>query len=236
MKIVLHRANTRGGGNHGWLTTRHSFSFADWYDPTRMGFGKLRVINDDVIAGSAGFGAHSHSNMEIITIVTSGTVTHTDSMGNKFEVPAGDVQVMSAGIGITHSEENASQDESLSLFQIWIETNKQNSKPNYAQKAFHLAKSALGITLLVNESGQDGALPIQQDAYISYVAVDGTNPISYSLRSQQHGIYIFVIEGDVSVVGTELGARDGLGLNDIDSISFSSKSGSSLILIEVPMH
>ena len=201
-----------------------------------MGFGKLRVLNDDVIAVSAGFGAHSHNNMEIITIVTNGTVTHRDSMGNTFEVTAGDVQVMSAGTGVTHSEENESTDEELSLFQIWIETNKQNSKPKYAQKAFRLATSSSGIVLLVNEDGQEGALPIQQDAYISYVVVDGTHPLSYSLRDQQHGVYVFVIEGDVSVMGIELCARDGLGVHGIDSITFSSKSSASLILIEVPMH
>jgi len=201
-----------------------------------MGFGKLRVLNDDVIAESAGFGAHSHSNMEIITIVTSGTVTHTDSMGNTFKVPAGDVQVMSAGTGVTHSEENTSQDEGLSLFQIWIETNRQNSKPNYAQKAFHLANSLPGTTLLASENGQEGSLPIQQDAYISYVAVDGTKPISYSVRDTQHGVYVFVIEGDVSVMDIELSGRDGLGLNDVDSITLSSKNGASLLLIEVPMH
>lgn len=201
-----------------------------------MGFGRLRVLNDDVIAASTGFGAHSHSNMEIITMVTTGTVAHTDSMGNKFEVPAGDVQVMSAGTGVTHSEENASEVEPLSLFQIWIETNKQNSKPNYAQKAFNLAQSPPGITLLVSEDGQEGSLSIQQDAYISYAAVDGTKPLSYSVQGTNSGVYVFVIEGNVSVAGIELSARDGLGIYEVNSITLSSENPASLLLIEVPMH
>lgn len=235
MKTVLHRADTRGGGSHGWLSTKYSFSFANWYDPSRMGFGKLRVLNDDTIAGGGGFGAHPHRNMEIITIVTSGTVRHTDSMGNSFEVSVGDVQVMSAGTGVTHSEENASKDEPLSLFQIWIDTNQEDSKPKYAQKAFHLGKSLPGITLLANEHGQEGALPIQQDAYISFVAVDDAHPLSYSLRNPQHGVYVFVIEGGVSCMGIDLGTRDGLGVQDVESISLSAKNFATVILLEVPM-
>lgn len=200
-----------------------------------MGFGKLRVLNDDRIAPSTGFGAHSHSNMEIITIVTGGSVTHTDSMGNAFDVPAGDVQVMSAGTGVTHSEENKSREEVLTLFQIWIETNKPNSNPNYAQKAFNLAKQTPGITLIASEDGHDGSLPIQQDAYISYATIAAANPLSYSLHSQEHGVYVFVVEGTVSVADIKLNARDGLGLSEFESISLSSSDFASLILIEVPM-
>lgn len=236
MKALIYRSDTRGGGDYGWLSTRYSFSFANWYDPARMGFGKLRVLNDDQIAPSTGFGAHSHSNMEIITIVTGGAVTHTDSIGNSFAVPAGDVQVMSAGTGVTHAEENTSQEEPLTLFQIWIETNKPNSKPNYAQKAFHLGEQAPGITLLTSEDGREGSLPIQQDAYISYAKIDGTHPLSYALRSEEHGVYVFVVEGSVSVGDIELGARDGLGLSEFESIDISSPDSASVILIEVPLH
>ncbi|HEY0948243.1 MAG TPA: pirin family protein [Candidatus Paceibacterota bacterium] len=235
MKTLLHRSTTRGGGDYGWLSTRYSFSFANWYDPTRMGFGKLRVLNDDQIAPSTGFGAHSHRDMEIITIVTGGTVTHTDSLGNSFDVPAGDVQVMSAGTGVTHAEENKSEEEPLTLFQIWIETNKPNSEPNYAQKAFNLGEQAPGIALLASEGGREGSLPIQQDAYISYARIDAAHPLSYALRTEEHGVYVFVVGGSVTVGDIEFGARDGLGVSEFESITLSATDSASVILIEVPM-
>jgi quercetin 2,3-dioxygenase len=233
MKTVVDKAGSRGGGDYGWLSTRHSFSFANWYDPARMGFGVLRVLNDDVIAPSTGFGMHSHRDMEIITIVTSGTVSHADSMGNKEEVPEGDVQVMSAGTGVTHSEQNLSPDKPLKLFQIWIEPNKKNIEPRYKQKSFNL-KDSTDLTLLAAPTESHGALRIQQEAYLSYAAVDGT--LEYTLKNPTNGVYIFVIKGNLFVADQVLGTRDAVGITETNKITLSSKGYTSILLVEVPMH
>ncbi|HEX8591419.1 MAG TPA: pirin family protein [Candidatus Paceibacterota bacterium] len=234
MEKIIHRADSRGGGNFDWLSTRHSFSFAQWYDPARMGFGALRVLNDDKVAPASGFGMHAHSDMEIITIVMEGTVTHTDSMGNSFEVPAGDVQVMSAGTGVKHSEENASPSEPLEFFQIWIEPNVQGSAPRYAQKSFGLGDTP-GLTTIVGPDETEGALAIQQEAYISHAVVDGDNPLVVTLKDPSHGAYIFVIKGSVSVMDEELEARDAMGISGVSKITLSTKDQSSLLIIEVPL-
>lgn len=235
METIIHRADSRGGGDYEWLSTRHSFSFAHWYNPLRMGYGALRVLNDDVVAPSSGFGMHAHSNMEIITIVMKGVVTHTDSMGNSFEVSAGDVQVMSAGTGVRHSEENASTSEPLEFFQIWIEPNVQSSAPRYAQKPFGLTDTTTGLSSIVAPDESEGALAIQQDAYISLAVVDGQNPLTYTLRDESHGVYIFVIMGSVSIMDNELEARDAIGFSESGQINISTKDRSSLLIIEVPM-
>lgn len=232
MEKVLHRAAERGVGDHDWLKSRFSFSFAHWYEPTRMGFGALRVINDDVIAPASGFGAHSHQNMEIITIVMQGTVTHKDSIGNIGTVPAGDVQVMSAGTGVVHSEYNDSPEEELRLFQIWIESESNGIAPRYAQKSFG---NEPGSRLLVAPDERKGALPIHQQAFITRVRLSAGEECSYDLYDSANGIYIFVIEGTVHAADETLSARDALGVKGVSSILLSANTSAELLVIEVPM-
>ncbi len=237
MQKILHKASNRGVGEHGWLSTRYSFSFNDWYEPTRMGFGLLRVLNDDRIAPAQGFGQHGHRDMEIITIVTKGTVTHTDNMGNIGVVPAGDVQVMSAGMGVIHAEENKSLTEELTLFQLWIEPKKKGIAPRYAQAPFGFTDSEPGITLLVQseeDSRDEKALKINQDARISYAnLVQG--PAEYTLSSSGHGVYIFVIEGEVEVAGDTIKNRDAIGVWDTPSVGMVAAHPTKVLIIEVPM-
>lgn len=234
MEKVLHRAEDRGKGEHGWLSTRYSFSFADWYEPSRMGFGALRVINDDRIAPASGFGAHGHKDMEIVTIVTKGAVTHEDSMGNRGLVPAGDVQVMSAGTGVVHSERNASPDEELTLFQIWIATGKPGAAPRYGQKPFGLDASDPGLMLLVGPDGTEGALPIYQDAYIYQGVLDSGQPLAYPLKDPAHGVYVFVIDGSVRIAGETLGPRDALAIEGVDALMLETDTLARVLVMEVP--
>jgi redox-sensitive bicupin YhaK (pirin superfamily) len=234
MEKILHKAEERGGGDHGWLSTRHSFSFADWYEPTRMGFGALRVINDDTIAPHQGFGAHPHRDMEIITLVTGGTLTHEDSMGNLGVVEKGEVQIMSAGTGVVHGERNDG-DEPLTLFQIWIEAKEKGIAPRYGQSEMHLATQAPGLTLLVAPLGTSEALTINQDALIHHGLIDSAHPLAYTLHDPAHGVYIFVIDGEVTVAGETLGARDALGITSASTLSIESGSSSHFLLFEVPM-
>lgn len=222
-------------GEYDWLHTRYSFSFADWYQPTRMGFGKLRVLNDDIIEANNGFGNHPHDNMEIITIVTEGEVSHKDSMGNSYTVPAGDVQVMSAGTGVVHSEYNNSPDKRLALFQVWIEPKERNIKPHYAQKAFGLGGTKNTLELLAAPTNAAGALSINQDAYVSSGHFDAGKTFEYELRSPKNGAYIFVADGSVSVAGEELGARDSIGISEEPRISISCKESSKILVFEVPL-
>lgn len=235
MKAVVHRATDRGRGDYAWLSTRYSFSFANWYDPARMGFGALRVINDDRIAPMSGFGAHRHEDMEIITIVTHGAVTHEDSMGNSGRVSAGDVQVMSAGTGVTHAERNDSPNEELTLFQIWIATNAEGAEPRYEQKTFNLESKQPGLTLLVAPTDEEGALVIYQDAYLYQGVLDAQTPLTYSLKGAAHGAYVFVIEGEVTVAGQVLGARDAIGITDTDAFTIESHEAARLLIIDVPL-
>lgn len=235
MKKVIHRAKQRGQGEYGWLSTRYSFSFADWHEPTRMGFGALRVINDDRIAPSNGFGAHRHQDMEIITLVTKGAVTHEDSMGNTGVVPAGDVQVMSAGTGVTHAERNDAVDEELTLFQIWIAPNVRNATPRYAQKPFGLEASNPGLTLLAAPTDAEGGLSIHQDAYLYQAVINHEHPLTYTLKDAAHGVYVFVVDGQVLVAGEVLGPRDALGIEEVQDIHMESDGVARVLLIEVPL-
>ncbi len=235
MQKVIHRAEERGGADHGWLTTRHSFSFASWYEPTRMCFGALRVLNDDIIAPSTGFGAHPHRDMEIVTIVMKGTVTHGDSMGNTGTVAAGDVQVMSAGTGVVHSEENASADEPLALFQLWIEPRSKGITPRYAQHPFGFDVKYDGLVLLVSPDAQEKSLLVHQDAYISYGVLGKEGRCDYELKNIAHGLYLFAIEGEVEVLGEQLSARDAIGISEEPNILIESKGGAQILLIEVPL-
>lgn len=217
MKKVIHLSEERGKGEYGWLKTRYSFSFADWYNPERMGFGALRVINDDTIAPNSGFGIHSHRDIEIITIVTAGTLTHKDSMGNVGTVSAGEVQVMSAGINVAHSEYNSSKEETLSLFQIWINPKETGGNPRYGQKSFKNEKS--GITTLVSPMGHKEGLNIKQDAYIYYAVIESIKPLHHKLAQKNNGAYVFVIEGSVNIGEDTLSARDAMGVWETEEVT-----------------
>ena len=235
MEKVLHRADKRGRGDHEWLSTRYSFSFADWFEPARRGFGALRVLNDDTIAPASGFPMHSHRDMEIITIVTSGELTHKDSLGNIGVVRTDDVQVMSAGTGIVHSEYNASPIEPLTLFQIWIQTEKEGSVPRYNQKSFETTRAKDGIVPIAGPTGGDYPLKIQQNAFISRAVVELNHPCDYPLHKEGNGVYIFVIEGTAEVAGERLNARDALGVSEVGVVPVTANSPATILIIEVPM-
>lgn len=234
MGKVLHHAEDRGRGDHGWLQSRFSFSFADWYEPARMGFGALRVLNDDRIAEDSGFPPHGHRDMEIITLVTSGAVAHKDSTGSDGIVRDGEVQVMSAGTGVVHSEFNASSTEPLELFQIWIEPREKGGVPSYDQKKFELPESGK-IVPLVGPMNGGGALGIRQHAYLSRARLDAMRPVSYELHDEAHGVYAFVISGTVEIDGVRLSARDALGITEAESFEMKTPAEADVLLIEVPM-
>jgi quercetin 2,3-dioxygenase len=236
MQHVLHRADDRGQGDYGWLQTRYSFSFADWYDPTRMGFGALRVLNDDVIAPGHGFEPHPHRNMEIITIVMKGAVSHRDSMGNEYTIPAGDVQVMSAGTGVVHAEYNYSPDTSLALFQVWIEPRTLNLQPRYSQKAFGVETVRNTLTVLAAPVEDAGALVIQQDAFVSSGTFEAGALYTYHLHRPGNGVYVFVVEGTVLVEQETLNARDAVGIREVDNLSLSFTQPTHLLLFEIPFN
>ncbi|MDB5190242.1 MAG: pirin family protein [Parcubacteria group bacterium] len=234
MNTVIHRAGDRGRGDYGWLTTRYSFSFADWYNPARTGFGKLLVINDDRISADNGFGMHQHRDMEIITIVTSGTLTHKDSMGNVGTVVAGEVQVMSAGTGVAHSEYNASTMDSLELFQIWILPKELGIAPRYGQTQISDANEQ-GLTQLVGPLDTTLGLGINQDAYISKVTLDADKKLSYAMHQEGNGAYVFVVSGSIEIAGESLFARDAIGITDTSAVEISVEESAEFLIIEVPI-
>lgn len=239
MKTIIHKAKERGHANHGWLQANHSFSFANYFDKDKMNFGTLRVLNDDLIAPKMGFGTHPHDNMEIITIPLKGVLKHRDTMQTDWQsVRPGEVQVMSAGTGIQHSEINGSDDEHLSLFQIWISPNKRNVVPQYAQKGFTSEdrKNKLQILVTSIKDDHDGSLKIHQDAQLSRLDLIKNELFEYKLKSENHGVYILVISGEVLVENQLLQTRDALGISEVETISIISEEDSELLLIEVPMH
>lgn len=236
MKTLLHKAKERGYAKHGWLTTHHSFSFASYYDPEKMGFGALRVINDDEIAAGAGFGEHPHDNMEIITIPLTGALKHQDSMGNSAVITAGEVQVMSAGTGVEHAEYNASTTEPLTLFQIWILTDTPNVTPRYDQKRYDPALFHNTFFRVVGNMETPGVLGIHQDARISLGRFDAGKSIEYTLKSPHHGVYFLVIEGEGMIADTSLEKRDALGIWETEKVSVQAGDTEFFLLaIEVPM-
>lgn len=234
MKFIVHKADERGRAEHGWLHSRFSFSFADWYNPEKMGFGVLRVLNDDIIDPHAGFGMHPHSNMEIITIVMEGAVSHEDSMGNKYDVPAGDVQVMSAGTGVVHAEFNHS-DKKLKLFQVWIEPSKRGLPPRYDQKSFGDVKEKNTFELLVSGKDANAPLWINQNVYVSRAMLEAGESLTYSLKDSHNGVYVFLVEGRMSMGETNLGPRDAIGLWGTESFVVTPISSAQVLLFEVPM-
>lgn len=237
MKTVLHKASDRGFANHGWLQANHSFSFANFFDAEKIQFGALRVLNDDVIAPSMGFSTHPHDNMEIITIPLKGTLKHKDSMGNQWEtIKAGEVQVMSAGSGLLHSEMNANTDEYLSLFQIWIIPNKRNVEPRYDQQFFK-AEDRQGQlqTLVTSIDTNDQGLKIYQDAKLSRIDLNQEQKFTYNTKTLKHGTYVMVISGEVEINEKTLKTRDAIGVSNTKSFNLITNLNSQLLFIEVPM-
>ncbi|MCM4156520.1 pirin family protein [Gramella sp. AN32] len=236
MKKVIHLANTRGNADYGWLKANYSFSFANHYDPERVQFGKLRVLNDDTVQAGMGFGTHSHDNMEIISIPLKGLVKHRDSMDNSEVINAGEVQVMSAGTGIEHSEFNSSQEE-LNMLQLWIFPEKPGLKPRYEQRNFAPLMKLNELTTIVTPKNKTIAdsLWINQDAWLSMGEFENGRKIEYTLHNEQHGVYMFVIDGEVEIEGTLLEKRDGIGIWKTSEFTLNFNNRSKVLLIEVPM-
>ncbi|WJJ95566.1 pirin family protein [Algibacter luteus] len=238
MKTVIHKAEDRGFANHGWLQANHSFSFANYFDKDKIQFGALRVLNDDIIAPKMGFGTHPHENMEIITIPLKGELKHRDSMHNDWQsVLPGEVQIMSAGTGIQHSEINGSANEHLGLFQIWIVPNKQNVTPRYDQKAFEEADRKNKLQVLVTSIDEDhkGSLKIHQNAVISRIDLEAGKTFEYQLKSDIHGVYMMTVYGEVLVADESLQSRDAVGISKTDVFKVNAIADSSLLFIEIPM-
>lgn len=236
MKTVIHKANSRGHADHGWLNTHHTFSFASYYDPKRIRFGLLRVLNDDIVAAGKGFGTHPHDNMEIITIPIKGVLEHKDSMGNRSVIHQGEVQIMSAGTGITHSEFNHSQDKQVEFLQIWIFPNEREVTPRYAQMKLDVDAMENDLLEIISPDRQSkNTIWLHQDSWFSMGELDKGVEIEYRLNDSKNGVYLFVIEGDVDIDGELLSKRDGMGVWEMEKLKIESKTSSKVLIMEVPM-
>jgi redox-sensitive bicupin YhaK (pirin superfamily) len=235
MKTILHQAETRGSANHGWLHSKHSFSFAGYHDPQRMNFGVLRVLNDDIVAGGMGFGAHPHDNMEIISIPLEGDLEHKDSMGNKTVIKNGDIQVMSAGTGITHSEYNKNSDKEVKFLQIWLFPNKRNVEPRYDQITLNLEDRHNKLQQILSPNPEDEGVWIHQNAWFHLGNFDKGFSTEYQVKGAENGVYAFVLSGDIIIDNQTLRSRDGLGIWESDKFNISASSNAEILLMEVPM-
>lgn len=232
--MILHRAETRGKAFHGWLKSHHTFSFANYYDPNRMGFGVLRVLNDDCVAPGMGFGTHPHRDMEIISIPLEGSLRHEDSEGHSGLIQKGEIQIMSAGTGILHSEENASTESEVKFLQIWVLPKKLGILPRYAQRFFSEDERRNRFQLIVSPDGRENSLIINQDAYVSLTDLDPGASLTYQGHGRS-GLYVFVLKGEVEVKGMLLSKRDGLGIEHFSEVPVIAKSECELLLMEVPL-
>jgi redox-sensitive bicupin YhaK (pirin superfamily) len=236
MKTTLYKANTRGHKNHGWLDTHHTFSFANYYNPERMHFGELRVFNDDIVVGGEGFGTHPHDNMEIVSIPLYGDLQHKDSMGNGSIIRSGEVQVMSAGTGITHSEFNANPNNDLNFFQIWVLPNKENVTPRYDQQKFDFFNRQNQLIQIVSPNPDDEGVWIYQDAWFNTGIFDNGFSFDYPIKKSGNGLFAMVIEGEFEIEGQKLFHRDAIGISDTDSVKITAQTDNArILLIEVPM-
>jgi redox-sensitive bicupin YhaK (pirin superfamily) len=237
VKRVLQKADTRGLADHGWLQSRHTFSFANYHDPERMGFGLLRVINDDIVQPSKGFDTHPHKNMEIVSIPISGELRHHDSMGNTQHIRTGEVQIMSAGAGITHSEYNASDSELVAFLQIWVLPKFQNIEPRYGQQLFSCndRKNKFQIVVSPDKDNNNSAIRINQDTWFLQGDFDTGQTGSYRIKREGNGMYFFVIEGAVTIADENLQRRDAIGFEDAAKIDFEVTEDCQLLIIDVPM-
>lgn len=233
--MTTHLSESRGFADHGWLKSYHTFSFANYYNPDRMGFGALRVINDDSVSAGNGFGTHSHRDMEIISIPLQGTLKHEDSEGNKGVIRKGEVQIMSAGTGIAHSEQNNSTLDEVKFLQIWVMPRKMSVKPRYEQKAFSEVERKNKWSVVVSPDGQEDSVTINQDAFFSLADLDEGLSLNYKIKLSGNGVYIFVLIGSIEVQGETLHARDGLALRNLENLKINSLKSSSVLLMEVPL-
>lgn len=235
MKKSAFPAQQRGHADHGWLKTYHSFSFANYFNPECMNFGVLRVLNDDFIAGGGGFGTHPHDNMEIITIPFAGDLEHKDSMGNVGVIRQGDVQVMSAGTGILHSEYNKNADVDVELFQIWVFPNQKNVTPRYDQISIQELQTQNSWYQILSPNPDDQGVWIHQDAWFHLGDFSEATNLDYTLKKEDNGLYIMVIEGSATVAGETLNRRDALGLSEVQNVPFEVAADSKILLMEIPM-
>lgn len=239
MKTIEFKASDRGYANHGWLEANHSFSFANYYDPGKTNFGALRVLNDDVIQANMGFSTHPHDNMEIITIPLEGALKHKDSMSEKWiPIETGEVQVMSAGTGVRHSERNNSLTEFINLFQIWIMPEEQGVEPAYDQMKFDPKDRLNTLQTLVSSYNDEisGTLKIHQDARISRIDLRGDSVFTYKLKSKNHGVYVMLISGEISVADIIFEKRDAIGISETNDFTIKANENSEILFIEVPMN
>jgi redox-sensitive bicupin YhaK (pirin superfamily) len=235
MNTVLHKASTRGHADHGWLKSNHTFSFANYYNPERVHFGVLRVLNDDIVAGGKGFSTHPHDNMEIISIPLEGDLEHKDSMGNVAVIKEGDVQVLSAGTGIYHSEYNKNTDQEVKFLQIWVFPNKKQVTPRYDQLSLADTIKENELSQILSPSPDDQGVWIHQDAWFSLGSFTEQTELTYELHKPTNGVYAFVLEGNLSVNGQDLSRRDGFGIWDVDQITVTAEKNAKVLLMEVPM-
>ncbi|MGV8134316.1 MAG: pirin family protein [Mangrovibacterium sp.] len=236
MKTVFHQANTRGHADHGWLNSYHTFSFANYYNPERIHFGALRVLNDDTVMAGRGFGKHPHDNMEIVSIPLSGDLEHKDSMDNHVVIREGDVQVMSAGTGIFHSEYNLNKDKEVRFLQIWIFPDRKNLTPRYDQISLRDVEKENEFYQILSPNPDDQGVWIYQQAWFHMGKFPENKIVEYQVKNKDNGVYVFVLEGKAIVAGLELVRRDGLGVSETSSLSFDIKSETQLLLMEVPMN
>jgi redox-sensitive bicupin YhaK (pirin superfamily) len=232
---VLHKADTRGHADHGWLNAYHSFSFASWYNADRVQFGALRVLNDDTIAAGMGFGTHPHDNMEIITIPLEGDLAHKDSMGNTETIKNGDVQVMSAGTGVKHSEFNPNADQRTKLLQIWVYPNQQNVAPRYQQITLNPEDRKNKLQQILSPNAEDDGVWIHQDAWFHLGKFDKGVTTTYNLKKEANGVYAFILSGTLTIDGQELETRDGFGIWDVNSFEIKASTDAEFLLMEIPM-
>lgn len=235
MKKTFHPSAARGEANHGWLHAKHSFSFAQFFNPERIQFGALRVLNDDVIAPGMGFGTHPHNNMEIITIPLEGALEHKDSMDNIGVVAVDEIQVMSAGTGVSHSEYNKNKDQPLNLLQLWVLPNQQNVVPRYDQKNIKSLKKTNALYPVITPNRDAAGMWIHQDAWFHLGDFNQKTTVPYSLHKQGNGVYAFMIEGRASIEGESLEKRDALGVWETEGFSITAEKNSRILLVEVPM-
>lgn len=236
LQYTLHKAETRGDANHGWLHSKHTFSFANYYDANRMHFGVLRVLNDDTVSAGMGFGTHSHNNMEIISIPLEGDLEHKDSMGNTTVIRKGDIQIMSAGTGIQHSEYNKNKDAEVKFLQIWIIPNKKNVTPRYDQITLNPLDRKNQLQQIISPYPDDAGIWIHQNAWFYLADFDTDFSLSYSLKSKENGLYIFILNGQIQINDMTLHSRDGLGIWDTDRIEINVSANTSFLLMDLPMN